>query len=45
MVEIAEHKRAALGDRLALRSPEVAAAFRAIERVPDLFEGPAGAKK
>jgi glutamate racemase len=38
MVEIAEGKRAALGGRLARRSPEVAAAFRAYERVPLLFE-------
>jgi glutamate racemase len=39
MVEIAESKRAALGGWLARRSPEVAAAFRAYERVPYLFEG------
>jgi glutamate racemase len=45
MVEIAESKRSALTGRLALRSPEVAAAFRAYERVPELFEGPAGPKK
>jgi glutamate racemase len=45
MVEIAESKRAALSSRLALRSAEVAAAFRAYERVPELFEGPAGPKK
>lgn len=40
MVGIAENKRTALGARLALRSPEVAAALRACERVPGLFEGP-----
>ena len=45
MVEIAENKRAALGDQLAPRSPEVAAAFKAYKWVTDLFEGPAGAKK
>ncbi len=45
MVEITENKRAALGEWLARRSPEVAAAFRAYERVPDLFDGRPGRKR